>query len=92
LRKQLNHLPSVKTRQLQWQKLPTIQSTVWIKASERDEEMEQLFDTKGIFENMERVFAQRVIQKQKEKKQQEEKRPEICIIDSRKAYNISKLD
>lgn len=42
----------------------------------------------GIFNRMEEVFAQKVIATRKLAKK--EKRQEIFIIDSRKAYNISK--
>lgn len=92
LRKQLKHLPAVKTRQLQWQKLNAnhISSTIWKTAAsaDKDEALEELLDVEGIFNRMEEVFAQKIVASKKLVKK--EKRPEISIIDSRKAYNISK--
>lgn len=92
LRKQLKHLPGVKTRQLQWQKLNAnhIGSTVWktVTSADKDDALEELLDIEGIFNRMEEVFAQKIIASKKLVKK--EKRQEICIIDSRKAYNISK--
>lgn len=92
LRKQLKHLPAVKTRQLQWQKLNAnhIGSTVWktVTTEQKDDELEDKLDTEGIFSRMEEIFAQKIIASKK--LVTKEKRQEICIIDSRKAYNISK--
>jgi hypothetical protein len=83
----------VKTRQLQWQKLNAnyIQSTIWKKATleEKEEALENMFDAEGVFKRMEEIFAQKVIATKKLAKK--EKRQEICIIDPRKAYNISKI-
>lgn len=91
-RKHLKHLPGVKTRQLQWQKLNAnhIGSTLWKSSAdaEKEEALESLLDAEGIFNRMEEVFAQKVIATKRVAKK--EKRQEICIIDSRKAYNISK--
>lgn len=91
-RKHLKHLPAVKTRQLQWQKLNAnhIGSTLWKSSAdaEKEEALESLLDSEGIFNRMEEVFAQKVIATKRMVKK--EKRQEICIIDSRKAYNISK--
>ncbi|KAF1806704.1 hypothetical protein FB192DRAFT_1271756 [Mucor lusitanicus] len=90
-RKHLKHLPAVKTRQLQWQKLNAnhIGSTLWKSSAdaEKEEALESLLDAEGIFNRMEEVFAQKVIATKRMAKK--EKRQEICIIDSRKAYNIS---
>jgi hypothetical protein len=45
--------------------------------------------SEGIFNRMEEVFAQKVIATKRAVKK--EKKQEISIIDSRKAYNISKF-
>ncbi|OBZ82725.1 Formin-A, partial [Choanephora cucurbitarum] len=83
--------PAVKTRQLQWQKLNAgkIGSTVWKlgTSNEKEEELEALLDKEGIFDRMEQVFAQKVVQSKRALPK--ERRQEINIIDSRKAYNIS---
>jgi hypothetical protein len=88
----LKHLPGVKTRQLQWQKLNAshINSTIWKNATsaERDAILEDLLDKEGIFDRMEQVFAQKEIASKR--LALKEKRKEITIIDPRKANNISK--
>lgn len=89
----MKHLPTVKTRQLQWQKLNAnyINSTIWKTSDleEKEEALEELFDSEGIFKRMEEIFAQRVIAPKREVTK--EKRQEIYIIDTRKAHNISKV-
>ncbi|KAG0914538.1 hypothetical protein G6F33_004165 [Rhizopus arrhizus] len=90
-RKQVKHLPTVKTRQLQWQKLNTnhIQSTIWKNSDleNKEDELAERMKAEGIFSRMEEIFAQKVATSKK--LVTNEKRQDICIIDSRKAYNIS---
>jgi cytochrome b involved in lipid metabolism len=88
----VKHLPTVKTRQLQWQKLNTnhIQSTIWKNSDleNKEDELAERMKAEGIFSRMEEIFAQKVATSKK--LVTNEKRQDICIIDSRKAYNISK--
>ncbi|KAI8100130.1 uncharacterized protein BX664DRAFT_355473 [Halteromyces radiatus] len=88
-RKPVNHLPNVKTRALQWQKInmQQIKSTIWESTQDIEKGWESKMDSEGLFDMMEELFAQKVIPKPK--KQMREKKQEINIIDSRKAYNIN---
>ncbi|CAO3587923.1 unnamed protein product [Absidia cylindrospora] len=88
-RKMMKHLPNVKTRALQWQKINMhqIKSTVWESSDDIEQGWEKRMDSEGVFDLMEELFAQKVIATPKKRTQQ--KKQEINIIDSRKAYNIN---
>jgi hypothetical protein len=89
-RKTVKHLPNVKTRALQWQKInmQQIKSTIWESSDDIEAGWETRLDSEGLFDLMEELFAQKVVATPK--KLVQEKKQEINIIDSRKAYNISK--
>lgn len=88
-RKILRHQPNVKTRALQWTKIQAnfVGKTVW-GASDVDEvALEDELDTLGIFNSIEELFAQKVIERKK--RMLKEKKEEIRILDAKKAYNIN---
>lgn len=88
-RKILRHQPNVKTRALQWTKIQAnfVGKTVW-GANDVDElALEDELDTMGIFNSIEELFAQKVIERKK--KMLKEKKEEIRILDAKKAYNIN---
>ncbi|KAL9555089.1 hypothetical protein MBANPS3_002512 [Mucor bainieri] len=88
-RKILRHQPNVKTRALQWTKIQAnfVGKTVW-GANDVDEvALEDELDTLGIFDSIEALFAQKVIERKK--RMLKEKKEEIRILDAKKAYNIN---
>ncbi|KAL7308771.1 hypothetical protein PS15m_011936 [Mucor circinelloides] len=88
-RKILRHQPNVKTRALQWTKIQAnfVGKTVW-GANDVDEvALEDELDTLGIFNSIEELFAQKVIERKK--RMLKEKKEEIRILDAKKAYNIN---
>ncbi|KAG2196955.1 hypothetical protein INT46_008126 [Mucor plumbeus] len=88
-RKILRYQPNVKTRALQWTKIQAnfVGKTVW-GANDVDElALENELDTMGIFNSIEELFAQKVIERKK--KMLKEKKEEIRILDAKKAYNIN---
>ncbi|KAI8095753.1 hypothetical protein BDF21DRAFT_374116 [Thamnidium elegans] len=88
-RKVIRHQPNVKTRALQWTKIQAnfVGKTVW-GSNEIDEiALEDELDVLGVFDSIESLFAQKVIEKKK--RMQKEKKQEICILDPKKAYNIN---
>jgi hypothetical protein len=89
-RKTVKHLPNVKTRALQWQKInmQQIKSTIWDANDDIEQGWETKMDSEGLFNLMEELFAQKVVATPK--RLLREKKQEINIIDSRKASNISK--
>lgn len=88
-RKVIRHQPNVKTRALQWTKIQAnfVGKTVW-GANEIDENaLEDELDDLGIFDSIESLFAQKIIERKK--RMHKEKKQEICILDPKKAYNIN---
>ncbi|ORZ12691.1 hypothetical protein BCR42DRAFT_467822 [Absidia repens] len=88
-RKTLRHQPDVKTRALQWTKMQAnfINKTVWASKDIDDLALEDELDSIGVFDSIQELFAQRVIQQKKQ--HSKERKQEICILDSKKAYNIN---
>lgn len=89
-RKVLRHQPNVKTRAIQWTKLQgnAVGRTVWGSNDVDELALEDEMDTLGIFDSIESMFAQKVVQAKKRVVQEEKK--EIRILDQKKGYNISK--
>ncbi|KAJ2959693.1 hypothetical protein NQZ79_g4808 [Umbelopsis isabellina] len=79
----------VKTKALQWTKMnqQIISKTVWGTKTVDEFALEMEMMEKGVFSSAEDLFAQKVFEPKKVVKK--EKKPEICIIDSKKAYNIN---
>jgi cytokinesis protein len=79
----------VKTKALQWTKMNqnVLAKTVWVTKSVDELALEKEMKEKGIFDFAEDLFAQKVFEPKKVVKK--EKKPEICIIDNKKAYNIN---
>ncbi|KAG1453587.1 hypothetical protein G6F56_007531 [Rhizopus delemar] len=88
-RKVLRHQPNVKTRAIQWTKLQgnTVGRTVWGTNDVDELALEDEMDTLGIFNSIESMFAQKVVQVKKRVVQEEKK--EIRILDQKKGYNIN---
>ncbi|CAO3596601.1 unnamed protein product [Absidia cylindrospora] len=88
-RKTLRHQPDVKTRALQWTKMQAnfINKTVWASKDVDELALEDELDSIGVFDSIQELFAQRVIQQKKQLRK--ERKHEICILDSKKAYNIN---
>jgi cytokinesis protein len=89
-RKVLGHVPTVKTRALQWQKLnaSAIQKTIWGVQDVDEKALEEELDLAGVFAAAESTFAQKVIATRA--KARKERKQEITIINPKKAHNISK--
>ncbi|ORZ05858.1 hypothetical protein BCR42DRAFT_427913 [Absidia repens] len=89
LRKTMRHQPDVKTRALQWTKMQTnfINKTVWAATDIDEYALEDELDTIGVFASIQEIFAQKIIQQKR--RQRQERKEEICILDSKKAYNIN---
>ncbi|KAG2183787.1 hypothetical protein INT43_006798 [Umbelopsis isabellina] len=88
-RKNMMTQTKVKTKALQWTKMnqQTISKTVWGQKTVDELALEMEMMEKGVFSSAEDLFAQKVFEPKKVVKK--EKKPEICIIDSKKAYNIN---
>ncbi|KAG1310055.1 hypothetical protein G6F64_004841 [Rhizopus arrhizus] len=88
-RKVLRHQPNVKTRAIQWTKLQgnAVGRTVWGSNDVDELALEDEMDTLGIFDSIESMFAQKVVQAKKRVVQEEKK--EIRILDQKKGYNIN---
>lgn len=88
-RKNMMTQTKVKTKALQWTKMnqQTISKTVWGTKTVDEFALEMEMMEKGVFSSAEDLFAQKVFEPKKVVKK--EKKPEICIIDSKKAYNIN---
>lgn len=86
----MRHQPDVKTRALQWTKMQAnfINKTVWATEDVDEMALEDELDTIGVFDSIQELFAQKVIQQKR--RQRQERKQEICILDPKKAYNISK--
>lgn len=89
LRKNMRHQPNVKTRALQWTKMHgnVVGKTIWGGSEVDEDALEDELDDLGIFNSIENLFAQKVIQTKK--KTNQTKKQEIRILDSKKAYNIN---
>lgn len=88
-RKVMMHHSKVKTKALQWTKMNqnNISKTVWGSKTVDEIALEMEMKQKGVFEGAEELFAQKVFEPKKVIKR--EKKPQVCIIDSKKAYNIN---
>lgn len=88
LRKNIRHQPTVKTRALQWTKMHgnMVGKTIWGNSTD-DDALEDELDDLGIFNSIETLFAQKVIEPKK--KVQANKKQEVRILDPKKAYNIN---
>lgn len=64
-----------------------ISKTVWGSKTVDEIALEMEMKQKGVFEGAEELFAQKVFEPKKVIKR--EKKPQVCIIDSKKAYNIN---
>jgi hypothetical protein len=64
-----------------------ISKTVWGTKLVDELSLENEMKEKGVFDVAEDLFAQKVIEPKKVVKRK--KKPEICIIDNKKAYNIN---
>lgn len=91
-RKVIRHQPNVKTRALQWTKIQAnfVGKTVWGTNEIDENALEDELDNLGIFDSIESLFAQKIIERKK--RMHKEKKQEICILDPKKAYNISKCE
>jgi cytokinesis protein len=89
-RKAIRHQPNVKTRALQWTKIQHnfVGKTLWGSDEVDEDALEDELNTMGIFDSIEELFAQKVIERKK--RALKEKKQEICILDPKKAYNISR--
>jgi cytokinesis protein len=87
LRKQMRYQPNVKTRALQWTKMHgnVVGKTIWSNDYDEDALEDEISDL-GIFNSIETLFAQKVIQP---KKKIATKKQEVRILDAKKAYNIN---
>lgn len=65
-----------------------INKTVWASKDIDENALEDELNAIGVFNSVQEIFAQKVIQR---KKRIITERKEICILDPKKAYNISKL-
>ncbi|CAO3595395.1 unnamed protein product [Absidia cylindrospora] len=89
MRKTMRHQPDVKTRALQWTKMQTnfINKTVWAATDIDEYALEDELNTIGVFASIQEIFAQKIIQQKR--RQRQERKEEICILDPKKAYNIN---
>ncbi|KAI8337692.1 hypothetical protein BC941DRAFT_352320 [Chlamydoabsidia padenii] len=89
LRKTMRHQPDVKTRALQWTKMQSnfINKTVWATEDVDEMALEDELNTIGVFDSIQALFAQKVIEQKR--RQRQERKQEICILDPKKAYNIN---
>lgn len=85
----MRHHPDVKTRALQWTKLhgQVVGKTFWGTKEIDEDALEDELAELGIFSSIQDLFAQKVIERKQ--RQRKEKKQEICILDPKKAYNIS---
>jgi len=83
------HQSKVKTKALQWTKMNqnNVSKTVWGSKTVDEIALEMELKEKGVFDGVEELFAQKVFEPKKIIKR--EKKPQVCIIDSKKAYNIN---
>lgn len=88
-RKIIRHQPNVKTRAIQWTKLHSnaVNRTVWGSSDVDELALEDELENLGIFDSIESLFAQKVVQPKKRVVKEEKK--EIRIIDQKKGYNMS---
>ncbi|CAO3695753.1 unnamed protein product [Rhizopus microsporus] len=88
-RKIIRHQPNVKTRAIQWTKLHSnaVNRTVWGSNDVDELALEDELENLGIFDSIESLFAQKVVQPKKRVVKEEKK--EIRIIDQKKGYNMN---
>ncbi|CEJ03597.1 hypothetical protein RMCBS344292_17576 [Rhizopus microsporus] len=88
-RKIIRHQPNVKTRAIQWTKLHSnaVNRTVWGSSDVDELALEDELENLGIFDSIESLFAQKVVQPKKRVVKEEKK--EIRIIDQKKGYNMN---
>ncbi|KAI9476486.1 MAG: hypothetical protein EXX96DRAFT_485807 [Benjaminiella poitrasii] len=88
-RKIIRHQPNVKTRALQWTKLQAnfANRTIWGTDDVDELALEDELDQLGVFNSIEELFAQKIIERKK--RVTKEKKQEIRILDPKKAYNIN---
>lgn len=88
-RKVIRHQPNVKTRAIQWTKMQAnfVGKTIWGTNDIDEIALEDELDTLGIFETVESLFAQKVVQTKKKAPTAQKK--EIRILEDKKAYNIN---
>ncbi|ORX57073.1 actin-binding FH2 [Hesseltinella vesiculosa] len=89
MRKAQKYQPEVKTRALQWTKLhaTSVKQTVWVTKDIDDSALEEELQTIGVFDSVQELFAQKVIQQSN--KARPEIKKDICILNSKRAHNIN---
>lgn len=95
MRKELQHYPQVKLKNLQWQKLDakTAEKTVWHVENQDHDSMEEILSEKGAFEKLEELFPAKVntfLENRRIKQSVAEKNDSIRFLSKEKNKNISK--
>ncbi|KAJ2785357.1 hypothetical protein H4R18_000568 [Coemansia javaensis] len=100
-RKELLYVPKVKLKALQWDKLAdqSIESSMWSRLEDRAGlEEKHVLDTlsaRGTFESLEKLFAAKqavdlAALREKRRKEREGRRlEEICVLDSKRSYDVN---